>query len=112
MYSILYPDILIKDNFKYEKLIAADKCQLIKYDAKTSKEIPEEVWNKADALITGLYMKIDESVIQKLKSCKIITKMGVGYDLILGQTKIEVKTEKNIIKRDYNTKSIQLKKHI
>ena len=82
MYSILYPDILIKDDFKYEKLIAADKCQLIKYDAKTSKEIPEEVWNKADALITGLYMKIDEPVIQKLKSCKIITKMGVGYDLI------------------------------
>ena len=39
MYSILYPDILIKDDFKYEKPIAADKCQLIKYDAKTSKEI-------------------------------------------------------------------------
>ena len=27
-------------------------------------------------------MKIDAPVIQKLKSCKIITRMGVGYDLI------------------------------
>ena len=40
------------------------------------------IWAKADAVITGLYMKIDEPVIQKLKSCKIITRMGVGYDLI------------------------------
>ena len=38
--------------------------------------------NKADALVTGLYMKIDEALIPKLKSCKIITRMGVGYDLI------------------------------
>jgi len=33
----------------------------------------------------------------------------VGYDLIVDNFKIEVKTEKNIIKRDLNTKSIQLK---
>ena len=33
----------------------------------------------------------------------------VGYDLIIGTTKIEVKTEKNIIKKNLSTKSIQLK---
>ena len=82
MYSILYPDSLSKDDFKYEKLIAKDIYNLIKYDAKSSNEIPDEIWAKADAVITGLYMKIDAPVIQKLKSCKIITRMGVGYDLI------------------------------
>ena len=82
MYSILYPDILSNDNFKYEKPIAGDKYHLLKYDAKISDDIPDEVWEKADALVTGLYMKVDEPLIEKLKSCKIITRMGVGYDLI------------------------------
>ena len=82
MYSVLYPDYLAKDDFKYEKPIADGICNLIKYDAKKANEIPDEIWNKADGLVTGLYMKIDESLIPKLKSCKIITRMGVGYDLI------------------------------
>lgn len=82
MYSILYPDILSNDNFKYEKPIAGDKYHLLKYDAKISDDIPDEVWEKADSLVTGLYMKVDEPLIKKLKSCKIITRMGVGYDLI------------------------------
>ena len=82
MYTILYPDFLAKDNFKYEQPIADGICNLIKYDAKKSNEIPDKIWNEADALVTGLYMKIDESIIPKLNSCKIITRMGVGYDLI------------------------------
>ena len=82
MYSVLYPDYLAKDDFKYEKPIADGICNLIKYEAKQANEIPDETWNKADALVTGLYMKIDEALISKLKSCKIITRMGVGYDLI------------------------------
>ena len=82
MYSVLYPDFLAKDDFKYEKPIANGICELIKYDAKKSSQIPDAIWNKADALVTGLYMKIDESLIYKLKTCKIITRMGVGYDLI------------------------------
>ncbi|MBT5116579.1 MAG: hypothetical protein HOM30_01620, partial [Gammaproteobacteria bacterium] len=59
MYSILYPDRLSKDDFKYEKPIAKDICNLITYNAKTSNEIPDDIWAKADAVITGLYMKID-----------------------------------------------------
>ena len=82
MYSVLYPDYLAKDDFKYEKPIADGVCNLIKYEAKQANEIPDDIWNKADALVTGLYMKIDEALISKLKSCKIITRMGVGYDLI------------------------------
>ena len=82
MYSVLYPDYLAKDDFKYEKPIADGVCNLIKYEAKQANEIPDDIWNKANALVTGLYMKIDEALISKLKSCKIITRMGVGYDLI------------------------------
>ena len=40
MYSVLYPDYLAKDDFKYEKPIADGVCNLIKYDAKQANEIP------------------------------------------------------------------------
>ena len=82
MYSILYPDNLTNDDFLYERPIAENKCKLIKFDASNAEEIPNDIWKNADGLITGLKMKIDKSAIDKLTSCKIITRLGVGYDLI------------------------------
>ena len=82
MYSILYPDNLTNDDFLYERPIAKNRCKLIKFNASNSKEIPNDIWKNADGLITGLKMKIDKNVIDKLTSCKIITRLGVGYDLI------------------------------
>ena len=57
MYSVLYPDYLAKDDFKYEKPIADGICDLIKYEAKQANEIPDNIWNKADALVTGPFLK-------------------------------------------------------
>ena len=82
MYSILYPDNLTNDDFLYERPIAENRCKLIKFNASNSEEIPNDIWKNADGLITGLKMKIDKNVIDKLTSCKIITRLGVGYDLI------------------------------
>ena len=82
MYSILYPDNLTNDDFLYERPIAENRCKLIKFNASNSKEIPNDIWKNADGLITGLKMKIDKNAIDKLTSCKIITRLGVGYDLI------------------------------
>jgi len=82
MYSILYPDNLTNDDFLYERPIAENRCKLIKFNASNSEEIPNDIWKNVDGLITGLKMKIDKNVIDKLTSCKIITRLGVGYDLI------------------------------
>ncbi len=82
MYSILYPDNLTNDDFLYERPIAENRCKLIKFNASNSEEIPNDIWKNADGLITGLKMKIDKNAIDKLTSCKIITRLGVGYDLI------------------------------
>ena len=82
MYSILYPDNLTNDDFLYERPIAKNRCKLIKFNASNSEEIPNDIWKNVDGLITGLKMKIDKNVIDKLTSCKIITRLGVGYDLI------------------------------
>lgn len=82
MYSILYPDSLTNDDFLYEKPIAKNKCELIKFNASHAEEIPNDVLKNADGLITGLKMTIDKKVIDQLSKCKIITRLGVGYDLI------------------------------
>ena len=82
MYSILYPDSLTNDNFLYEKPIAKNRCKLTKYNAKVAQDIPGDILSDVDGLITGLQLKIDKKIIDKLSSCKIITRLGVGYDLI------------------------------
>jgi len=82
MYSIIYPDILAQDNFSVEKLVAKNICNLKAFQAKSMTDIPDNIWNKADALVTGLNLKINKSLINKLYNCKIITRLGVGFDLI------------------------------
>ena len=82
MYSIIYPDVLARDNFAVEEKLSKDKCTLTAFQAKKMGDIPDNIWNNADALVTGLSLKIDVSIIKKLHNCKIITRLGVGFDLI------------------------------
>ena len=63
MYSIIYPDVLARDNFAVEKKLSKDKCTLTAFQAKKMGDIPDNIWNNADALVTGLSLKIDVSII-------------------------------------------------
>ena len=82
MYTVVYPDSMSSDNFSIEKKIAKTNVELVGFGAKNISEIPIKTLNKADALVTGIQLKIDKQLIQNLKNCKIITRAGVGYDLI------------------------------
>ena len=82
MYSVIYPDVLARDNFAIEKPLAENKCNLSAFQAKQMEDIPDNIWHNADALVTGLTLKINTPLINKLHKCKIITRLGVGYDLI------------------------------
>ena len=82
MYTVVYPDSISSDNFSIEKKLTKGSTKLISLGAKNIEEIPAEILQKADALVTGIQLKIDKQLIKKLKCCKIITRAGVGYDLI------------------------------
>ena len=82
MYSVIYPDMLARDNFAVEKPIAKNKCNLTAFQAKQMEDVADDIWHNADALVTGLTLKINTPLINKLHKCKIITRLGVGFDLI------------------------------
>ena len=79
---ILYPDVKSVDDFAFERAVVPDGVDLIQYDATDASAIPDDVWRDADALVTGIRMPIDDAVFDRAKSCRIITRLGVGYDMI------------------------------
>ena len=79
---ILYPDILFNDNFAIEKPLVGNSYSLHGVDAKSLHDIDKNILQEAVALVTGLKLKIDKSLISELDNCKIITRLGVGYDII------------------------------
>ena len=80
--TILYPDRLYDDGFIIEKSVISDNYELIGVKSFPPNEIDETLFKKAKALVTGIKLKIDKSIISILENCEIITRLGVGYDLI------------------------------
>lgn len=79
---ILYPDVLSVDEHAVERAIVPDGVIFDIYGGKDPADVPDEVWQRCDGMVTGIGMPIDESVIGRLGKCRIITRLGVGYDLI------------------------------
>ncbi len=78
---ILYPDVRSVDDFAFERAVVPEAVDLIHYDAAEASAIPDDVWGDADALVTGIGMPIDNAVFERAPGCRIITRLGVGYDL-------------------------------
>ena len=82
MHVILYPDSVAQDGLAVEQDEAAGRAEVVVYPGRARRDVPAADWARADALVTGLHMPIDEEVIDGLGQCRIITRLGVGYDLI------------------------------
>lgn len=79
---ILYPDAKSVDDFAFERAVVPDGVELIQCDATEVSAIPDDVWRDADAMVTGIRMPIDDRVFERATNCRIITRLGVGYDMI------------------------------
>lgn len=47
---------------------------------KDISKVPDKVWNNCDAILAWHKLKYDKNIISKLKKCKVIVRVGVGYD--------------------------------
>ncbi|MBN2012324.1 C-terminal binding protein [candidate division KSB1 bacterium] len=47
---------------------------------KHSSEIEDTVWSQTDAILAWHELKYDEQLIEKLDNCKVIVRVGVGFD--------------------------------
>ena len=81
-YKVLYPDVLSADHNAVERELSGDVVEFLIYNESNASNIGDDVWGSAQAMVTGLSMRIDAPVVAKLEECKIIARLGVGYDLI------------------------------
>ena len=81
-FKVLYPDVLSADDNAVERKISGDSAEFFIFNEKSPSNIGDDVCGSAEAMVTGLSMPIGAAVIAKLEECKIIARLGVGYDLI------------------------------
>ncbi len=80
--QILYPDVLSADDHAVERAISGDDVEFAIFNERDPGKISSKIWSDCQALVTGLSMPIDAQVISRLVKCKIIARLGVGYDMI------------------------------
>lgn len=63
-----------------EEKVFGQEYRILAPNAKETTEISDEIWSKADAILAWHDFQYDEELIAKLKYCKVIVRIGVGYD--------------------------------
>ncbi|PTM39508.1 C-terminal binding protein [Bosea sp. 124] len=81
--KILVPDAHLRD-LDVERGVSGHRLDYIVYDETDPAAIPDENWRSCDALLVWHRMKITADVVAKLERCRLIVRVGVGYDNVDG----------------------------
>lgn len=79
VYKVLIPDAHLSD-LDVEKSISKEKLQYVVFREKDSESIPDYEWRSCDAIMVWHHMKLTAAVIAKLDRCRMIVRVGVGFD--------------------------------
>ncbi|MBD0417461.1 C-terminal binding protein [Oryzicola mucosus] len=78
------PLVLIPDTYaetlEVERRVLGDSVRFEVYNAESAEEIPERCWRQADTVLLWHRIRMTDDVIAKLNRCKLIVRVGVGYD--------------------------------
>ncbi len=77
--KILVPDAHLRD-LDVERGVSGDKLDYIVFDETDPGAIPGEIWRSCDAILVWHRMKITADVVAKLERCRLIVRVGVGFD--------------------------------
>jgi len=77
--NILIPDVL-REPVDIEAEIFGLDADIIVGKATSKKDITDEVWSNCDAILAFDQIIYDKDLISKLTKCKVIVRVGVGYD--------------------------------
>jgi len=78
-FNILIPDRL-KPPADIEAQIFCDGTEIILKQATHSNEIEDKIWEECDAVLAWHEIQYDKELLKKMKNCKVIVRVGVGYD--------------------------------
>lgn len=80
--QILMPDALFEDEAEIEREVFGAGNEIVLYRERSASAIPGEMWRTAEALVVYIDIPIDQALIDRLESCRILVRSGVGYDHI------------------------------
>ena len=79
---VLMPDALFEDDAEIEREVLGDLADVVLHHELVADHIPGEHWRVADALIVYYGVPVDRQLIERLDSCRVLVRAGVGYDHI------------------------------
>ena len=79
---ILIPDAQFEGGPDIERSVAPAEAEFDVHRAASPAEIPEESWQKADAILVWHVMTLNADVVARLDNCRIIVRAGIGVDRI------------------------------
>ncbi|MDF2810067.1 MAG: dehydrogenase [Microvirga sp.] len=77
--KILVPDAHLRD-LDIERNVSGSYFEYLIYDETDPQAIPEDAWRACDAILIWHRMKITPKVVDLLDRCRMIVRVGVGYD--------------------------------
>lgn len=81
--KVLVPDAHFRD-LDVERGVSGVRLDYVVYDETDPAMIPDEVWRSCDAVLVWHRMKINADVVAKLDRCRMIVRVGVGFDNVDG----------------------------
>ena len=75
---VLIPDVL--SEYDIEKSVFNENTIIFLGKAKKAGDIPDETWRNADAILAWHELTYDRDLVNKLDKCKVIVRVGVGFD--------------------------------
>jgi phosphoglycerate dehydrogenase-like enzyme len=79
---VLMPDALFEDDAAIEREVLGDLADIVLHHELVADRIAGEDWRRADALIVYYGVPVDRHLVERLDSCRILVRAGVGYDHI------------------------------
>ena len=79
MYNILIPDRLCPPA-DVEQAVFGDEARITVAQATETVQIDDAVWADCDAILAWHDLRFDAAVLDKLARCKVIVRVGVGFD--------------------------------
>lgn len=79
---ILFPDATFDDNAAIERKVLPDDAELTIVQGRKADDVAGDLWRRADALIPYIDIPLTAAIIDRLDTCKVIVRAGVGFDHI------------------------------
>jgi D-3-phosphoglycerate dehydrogenase len=77
--KVLVPDAHLRD-LDVERGVSGNRLDYLVFDETDPAAIPEGAWRSCDAILVWHRMRITAAVVAMLDRCRLIVRVGVGYD--------------------------------